>query len=200
MVGNRFFNIILIISTFFLGSANAQNMDGNPYMDVDTGERLYPEKGFGVVFQSLVLFPTNFDDTPDSDSFDINQVWGFNTTLKYAFDPSFQLSVTTGYEKISPNDISYVPLLFGVRIYTDETVKAAYVHADYGLHLREVDKPGYIFRAGLGYRFPVYKRLAGLVEFTFSMQDLQKNTENMVVEEKSFFIRSFGITTGFEIN
>ncbi|MDZ4148259.1 MAG: hypothetical protein U1C58_08250 [Flavobacteriaceae bacterium] len=155
------------------------------------------ERGFGIEFQSLLLFPTNFDEA-DPDLFDINTVWGFDAVAKYAFDPYFQISVTTGYEKLSPVDISYIPLTFGLRAYTDESVKAAYVHADYGIHLGDVDGAGYIFRAGLGYRYPIFKQFAGTIELTFSMQNLQKNF--IATEDKYYFFRAFGLSAGIGIN
>ncbi len=176
----------------------AQSIDNKLISEKNKKEEILSfERGFGLEFQSLLLFPTNFDEA-DPDLFDINTVWGFDAVAKYAFDPYFQISVTTGYEKLSPIDISYIPLTFGLRAYTDESVKAAYVHADYGVHLGEVDGAGYIFRAGLGYRYPIFKQFAGTIELTFSMQNLQKNV--IVNEEKYYFFRAFGLSAGFGIN
>lgn len=175
----------------------AQSIDNKLVSEKNKKEEILSfERGFGLEFQSLLLFPTNFDEA-DSDLFDINTVWGFDAVAKYAFDPYFQISVTTGYEKLSPIDISYIPLTFGLRAYTDESVKAVYVHADYGVHLDEVDGAGYIFRAGLGYRYPIFKQFAGTIELTFSMQNLQKNSIN---EEKYYFFRAFGLSAGIGIN
>ena len=164
---------------------------------IEKEETLSYNRGFGIEIQSLLLFPTNFDEA-DPDLFDINTVWGFDAIVKYAFNQEFQISVTTGYEKLSPIDISYIPLTFGFRFYTDETVKAAYLHADYGFHLGDVDGAGYIVRAGLGYRYPIFKQFAGTIELTFSMQNLQKNV--IVNEEKYYFFRAFGLSAGFGIN
>jgi hypothetical protein len=175
----------------------AQSNKIPPKFKTEKEETLSFGSGFGIEFQSLLLFPTNFDEA-DPDLFDINTVWGFDAIAKYAFNQEFQISVTTGYEKLSPIDISYIPLTFGFRFYTDETVKAAYLHADYGLHLGDVDGAGYIVRAGLGYRYPIFKQFAGTIELTFSMQNLQKNF--IANEEKYYFIRAFGLSAGIGIN
>ncbi|PJB13470.1 MAG: hypothetical protein CO119_01655 [Flavobacteriales bacterium CG_4_9_14_3_um_filter_40_17] len=195
MIKKYFFQLLIVylIPLFSLAQSNKIA----PKFKTEKEEILSFERGFGIEFQSLLLFPTNFDEA-NPDLFDINTVWGFDAVAKYALDPYFQISVTTGYEKLSPVDISYIPLTFGLRAYTDESVKAAYVHADYGIHLGDVDGAGYIFRAGLGYRYPIFKQFAGTIELTFSMQNLQKNV--IVNEEKYYFFRAFGLSAGFGIN
>lgn len=194
MAERWFFSLLIIL--FSLNMYSQSTIKRKHISKKEKEEILSFERGFGIEFQSLLLFPTNFDEA-DPDLFDINTVWGFDAVAKYAFDPYFQISVTTGYEKLSPIDISYIPLTFGLWAYTDESVKAAYVHADYGVHLGEVDGAGYIFRAGLGYRYPIFKQFAGTIELTFSMQNLQKNTIN---EEKYYFFRAFGLSAGIGIN
>jgi len=81
-----------------------------------------------------------------------------------------------------------------------DTKNSIYTKANFGIHLGDLDKSGFVFRGGLGYRLKVYKNILSNFELSYSYQNIYKSFENSQRPENYYNIESLGISIGIEIN
>jgi len=193
MVREWFFNIILVLSCSFF--VNAQEVE----------DEFFKDQGLSFKAQTLVLFP--YDDGTNGDIYDTNYelenntfIFGINTEINYYLNSNFGAGFGFGYEKINQPNFSYFPIYLNLIGVLNDTKDAIYVKVNFGSHLGDLDKSGFLFRGGLGYRLKVYKSILSNFEFSYSYQNIYKTFENSQRPENYYNIESIGLTIGIEFN
>ena len=165
----------------------------------------FKDQGLSFKTQTLVLFP--YDDGTNGDIYetdfeleDNSFVYGFNAELNYYIDSNFGVGLGLGFEKLNQPNIIYYPLYLNIIGVLNDTKNAVYTKINFGIHLGDLDKSGFIFRGGLGYRLKVYKNILSNFELTYSYQNIYKSFKNSQRPENYYNIESIGITIGIEIN
>jgi len=193
MVKEWFFNIVL----FFLGSlfVNAQ----------EKAAEFFKEQGLSFKAQTLVLFP--YDEGTDRNlyetAYELEEntfIFGLNAELNYFFNQSIGAGIGFGYEQINQPNFSYYPIYLNFIGVLSDTKEALYVKTNFGTHIGHLDKSGFLFRAGLGYRIKVYKNILSNFEFSYSYQNMYKTFLNSERIENYYNIESIGLTIGIEFN
>tara|TARA_B110000091_G_C13740371_1_gene443061 strand:+ start:81 stop:662 length:582 start_codon:yes stop_codon:yes gene_type:complete len=193
MVKEWFFNIILVLScTFFV---NAQEVE----------DEFFKDQGLSFKAQTLVLLP--YDDGTNGDVYDTDYeledntfVFGLNAELNYYFNQNLGVGIGFGYEKINQPNFFYYPVYFNLIGVLNDNKDALYAKANFGTHLGDLDKSGFVFRGGLGYGLKVFKTILSNFEFTYSYQNIYKTFTNSERPENYYNIESIGITIGIEFN
>jgi hypothetical protein len=168
-------------------------------------DEYFKDQGLSLKAQTLVLLP--YDDGTNGDVYDTDYeledntfVFGLNAELNYYFNQNLGLGVGFGYEKINQPDFFYYPVYINLIGVLNDTKDALYVKANFGTHLGDLDKSGFIFRGGLGYRLKVFKNILSNFEFTYSYQNIYKTFTNSERPENYYNIESIGLTIGIEFN
>lgn len=193
MVKEWFFKIL--ITFLWLHSIDAQN----------NKDVYFKDQGLSLKAQTLVLLP--YDDGTNRDVYDTDYeledntfVFGLNVELNYYLNQNLGLGLGFGYEKINQPNFFYNPVYFNLIGVLNDTKDALYAKANFGTHLGNLDKSGFVFRAGLGYRLKVFKNILSNFEFTYSYQNIYKTFKNSERPENYYNIESIGLTIGIEFN
>lgn len=165
----------------------------------------FKDQGLSLKAQTLVLLP--YDDGTNGDIYDTNYeledstfVFGLNAELNYYFNQNIGLGVGFGYEKINQPNFFYYPVYINLVGVLNDTKDALYTKANFGTHLGDLDKSGFVFRGGLGYRLKVFKNILSNFEFSYSYQNVYKTFINSERPENYYNIESIGLTIGIEFN
>ena len=165
----------------------------------------FKDQGLSLKAQTLVLLP--YDDGTNGDVYDTSYeledntfVFGLNAELNYYFNQNLGLGVGFGYEKINQPNFFYYPVYINLIGVLNDTKDALYAKANFGTHLGDLDKSGFMFRGGLGYRLKVFKNILSNFEFTYSYQNIYKTFTNSERPENYYNIESIGLTIGIEFN
>jgi len=194
MVKEWFFSMIIIflISSSILAQSNKIEED-------------FKEQGLSFKAQSIVLLPYN--DGTNGNLYDTNYelennsfIYGFNGELNYYLNPNFGLGIGLGYENLNQPNINYYPLYLNIISALDDIENTVYAKVNFGIHLGNLDKSGFLFRGGLGYRLKVYKNILSNFEFSYSYQKIYKSFKNSQRPENYYNVESIGLTIGIEIN
>ncbi|MFK5878209.1 MAG: hypothetical protein QM478_01800 [Flavobacteriaceae bacterium] len=108
--------------------------------------------------------------------------------------------VGLGYEKLTQPAINYFPTYLNIMGFLTEKKNSVYGKLNFGTHLGDFDRSGFLFRGGLGLRFRMTKNILPIVEFTYSFQNIHKSFENSNRTENNYTLESVGLSLGFEIN
>jgi len=194
MVKEWFFNILILF--FISNSILAQNNEI---------EEDFKNQGLSFKTQTLVLFP--YDDGTNggvyNTDFEIENntfIFGLNSEVNYYFSQNFGVGIGFGFEKINQPNFIYYPIYLNIISALNDTKNAIYAKVNFGTHLGNLDKSGFVFRGGLGYRLKVYKNILSNFELTYSYQNIYKSFKNSQRPENYYNIESVGITVGIEIN
>lgn len=194
MVKEWFFSIsiIFLISSSMLAQSN--NI-----------EEEFKEYGLSFKVQSIVLLPYN--DGSNGNLYNTNYelennsfIYGFNGELNYYLNPNFGLGIGLGYENLNQPNITYYPLYLNIISALDDSKNTVYAKVNFGIQLGNLDKSGFLFRGGLGYRLKVYKNILSNFEFSYSYQNIYKSFKNSQRPENYYNVESIGLTIGIEIN
>jgi len=192
MVKEWFFSIFITMGSLIVIQAQSQR-------DV-----YFKEQGLSYSIQTFVLF--DYDDGVgrgyDTDyelEYD-TKIFGLNGEVTYYFDPTLGVGLGLGYERITQPLIEYYPLYLNLIGPLGKTKDAYYMKFNFGIHLGNLDKPGFIFRTGFGYRFKVYKDILSNMSFSYSFQNLFKSFDQSGRPENYYNIESIGLTIGIEFN
>lgn len=168
-------------------------------------DEYFKDQGLSLKAQTLVLLP--YDDGTNGDVYDTDYeledntfVFGLNAELNYYFSQNLGVGIGFGYEKINQPNFFYYPVFINLIGVLNDTKDALYVKANFGTHLGDLDKSGFIFRGGLGYRLKVFKNILSNFEFTYSYQNIYKTFTNSERPENYYNIESIGLTIGIEFN
>ena len=154
--------------------------------------------------QSLILFRYDknlFKDTYQTD-FELKEnsfLFGASGELNYYFNSYLATGLGFGYEKNSEPSIAYMPLYINFLGYFSEKEKSLYSKLNFGIHLGDVDRNGFLFRFGLGVRLKLFKKVKSNIEFAYSFQNLNKTFENSNKPDNYYNLESIGLTLGIEI-
>lgn len=165
----------------------------------------FKDQGFSLRAQTLVLIP--YDDGTNSNLYNTNYeledntfLFGLNTELNYYFNQYMGIGFGFGFEKINQPDFYYYPVYLNLIGVSNNTMDTLYAKLNFGTHIGDLDKQGFIFRGGLGYRLRVYKDILSNFEFTYSYQNIYKTFKNSERPENYYNIESIGLTIGIEFN
>ena len=191
VVKEWFFNIVLIVICSIF--ANAQSAEDE-----------FKEQGLSFKAQTLFLIlsddGTNGYFNTDYELEDNTTIFGLNTELNYYFNQHMGVGIGFGYEKVNQPKFIYYPIYVNLLGILNNTKDALYVKANFGTHLGNLDKSGFLFRAGWGYRLKVHKNILSNFEFSYSFQNLYKTFRNSKRLENYYNIESIGLTIGIEFN
>jgi len=186
------FIIILLASNIILAQSKIINED-------------FKEDGLSFKAQSIVLLA--YDDGTNGSIYntiyeleDNSFIYGFSGELNYYLSSNFGLGLGFGIENLNQPNITYYPLYINIIGVLDDTKNSIYTKANFGIHLGDLDKSGFVFRGGLGYRLKVYKNILSNFELSYSYQNIYKSFENSQRPENYYNIESLGISIGIEIN
>jgi len=190
MVKEWSFSIFLSLLSFFVISQEK--------------EKSFRKKGLSLKAQSLILFRYDknlFKDTYQTD-FELKEnsfLYGINGELNYSFNSYFVTGLGFGYEKISEPSIAYIPLYINILGYLTKKEKSLYSKLNFGIHLGDIDRKGFLFRFGVGARLMFLKKIKSNIEFTYSFQNLNKTFKNSNRPDNFYNLESIGLTLGIEI-
>ena len=164
------------------------------------------KKGLRFKTQTLMLFYYNKENNVTNQyqkEFaleDNTKIYGVNTEVNYFFNTNFAIGLGLGYEKLTQPKIIYNPLYINFLGVFYEDNNSMYTKFNFGGHIGKVDKQGFLFRWGLGYRVHIYKNLSSNFEMTYSYQNLYKTFEKSEREFNIYNVRSVGLSIGLTIN
>lgn len=185
-------SIIVLLSMNLYGQLNDQSE--NPY-----------ESGINFKIQAFYLFPfskevgvvtyeNDYELTEDSNQY------GFDTEINYMISPYFGVGLGTGIETLQQPKCSYFPLYLNLFCPLSKTENSLTTNVNFGIHLGNVDKLGFILRSGIGYRTGVGKKLLANFEITYSFQNLYKSFENSGRISNYYNLESLGFKVGIEVH
>lgn len=147
------------------------------------------------------LFLIAVDDTDYSDEnyeLDKSNISGFDFEVNYWFADNFTIGLGSGYEVLNQPRIEYIPLYMGLRWYSSvEEGENWSFRSALGTHLGQVSKPGYFFRIGFQYQFPIIKKVDMELGVLVSYHRMRKQFIPDQIERFYYEFPSGGITLGF---
>lgn len=166
---------------------------------------LFKNKGVSLKAQTFILFPYNEEigNSIHDTNFELEYntiVYGASLEMNYYFNPHFGLGTGISLERINQPYFEYFPLYVSIFSALNESKNSIYTKANIGFHMGDVDKSGFVFRGGLGYRLKVFRNILSNFELTYSYQNIYKSFENSGRPENYYNLESIGLTIGIELN
>ena len=163
------------------------------------------DQGLSFKTQTLVLIP--YDNGTNNGVYDTEYeleyntfIFGLNAELNYYFNQNLGVGIGFGYEKINQPNFFYYPIYSNFFIALNDTKDAMYLKFNFGTHIGNLEKSGFLFRGGFGYRLKVFKNIISNFEFSYSYQNIYKTFINSGRPENYYNIESIGLTLGIEFN
>ena len=195
-----FEKLILACLLFLQGVCFSQNIEAKPKSKLDN---------FGLGVRGLA-FLSWYDDAMKTEGgldivdnkFDFNKdtkLIGANLLVHYYVYEGISIGFGTGIEEITQPKIKYVPAFVNLTLSSGRVGNGFHTEVDFGSHFGDLDKNGFMFRAGLGYRFRIHKQLFGYTSLIFTYQNLYKTFEESK-KDNIYNFESAGLLIGFDLN
>jgi len=158
---------------------------------------------FSISTQGLFLSPHLQDGNIKTPGYEIESnsyIQGFNVELNYNFNQYFLLGFGTGIEKLTQPAMKYYPVYLKAMGNFFDRYNSCYIKFNFGTHLGEIDKTGFVFRSGIGYKVPIIKKVTSYFEFTYFYQNISKTYTNSGRIDNYYNLEGVGITIGIELN
>lgn len=157
---------------------------------------------FGIGVQGLAFVSWYDDADEQGNPFDFNddtRLIGANILVHYYVYDGISLGLGSGVEQITQPDIKYVPVFANVTLSSGKMGDGVHTEVNFGKHYGDLDKGGFMFRAGVGYRFRIHKQLFGYTSLLWTYQNLYKTFEGSQ-RDNIYNFESVGLLVGVDIN
>lgn len=125
--------------------------------------------------------------------------YSLQTINGYFFSPNFSAGIGVGLDGYSNPNFNTLPIFLDLRAYFSDEAESYYLFTDYGT-MPKIDggkNNGSIFNIGLGYKFPIKKRLMIVFDLGYSYKSI--SNDGLSIRKSESWVQAKGIVFGIGI-
>lgn len=179
MERNLFYKKLFLACVLLLQAiCYSQNLDEKPKGNLDNFSIGVRALAFVSWYDNAMKTDNNLDIADNNYEFNKDtKLVGANLLVRYYVYEGISIGLGTGIEEITQPKIKYVPAFVNLTLSSGRVGNGFHTEVDFGSHFGDLDKNGFMFRAGLGYRFRIHKQFFGYTSLMYTYQNLYKTFE-----------------------